>query len=659
MNIALPKAELANFRVLPKLLAAFLLILSLNGIGQLKAESNSQDQRQLLQLIEYIGVDYSAAVENGEVIDQGEYQEMQDFAAIIAEKSQTLPAEQVSFVRLAKNLKLVVEQKKSINEIQLITSELKQQLLANSPQLSLPNNLLPFAEVEQIFQSNCSSCHGISGKGDGAIAKQLTPEPTDFTDKERAINRSIMGLYDVISGGLDGTAMPAFSQLSARQRWSLAFQVGSMAFVSENKSNAKQSENSRSNLDANVSLSKIVSYSPKEIVNQNKDIQLVQVEQLRAAPRQLFVNKQDPFSIAQNQLTASLIAYQEKNFIEAKRLAVSAYLDGFELVENGLDAHDKLLRKDIEAKMLALRQALNIAGNEPAVKTSVAEISNLLNRAKILVNESSMSDTTLFSASFIILLREGLEALLVVIALFTILVRSKKQAAIKYLHFGWVAALLAGVLTWIIAQYLVDISGASREIMEGVAAMVAAIILFYVGFWMHNKSQADQWQRYIQQNVDRNLSAGTLWGISSLAFIAVYREVFETVLFYQSLLTQTAESQNLVLVSGFILAVVVLILLAWLMVKYSIKLPIGRFFSMTTYLLLVLSFILMGKAVSALQEAAIVGISPFWINFQVDWLGINSTWQGLMAQVSILVLSLGLILWPWIKVKFSAQPKSS
>jgi high-affinity iron transporter len=183
---------------------------------------------------------------------------------------------------------------------------------------------------------------------------------------------------------------------------------------------------------------------------------------------------------------------------------------------------------------------------------------------------------------------------------------------------------------------------------EGVAALFAAIVLFYVGFWMYNKSQADQWQRYVQQNINKSLKAGTLWGISRLAFIAVYREVFETILFYQSLLTQTASSQQHVLFSGFGAAVAII---AWLMIKYSIRLPIGRFFSITTYLLLTLSFILAGKAIAALQEAAIISISPFPIDFQISWLGINSTWQGIALQVSILLLSSSLFFKPWFETK--------
>ncbi len=173
--------------------------------------------------------------------------------------------------------------------------------------------------------------------------------------------------------------------------------------------------------------------------------------------------------------------------------------------------------------------------------------------------------------------------------------------------------------------------------MEGVAAMLAAVVLFYVGIWMHDQTHAEQWQAYIQQHINTKLNSGTLWGLTALAFIAVYREVFETVLFYQSLLTQTVDAQFSYVAGGFFLGTIILFTLAWVLIKYSIKLPIARFFATTTYLLLALSFVLMGKAVSALQEAAFIDISPLPVSFSIEWIGVNSTWQGLLSQALILL----------------------
>lgn len=611
------------------------------------ASTHTEGLRQLLQLTEYIGVDYSSAIADGKIIDQGEYQEMLNFSTIIVEKSVTQLSDEQQIKTLAQSLLYAVQEKQTVVKIQTLTAELKNVLITISPQLSLPTSLLAPVEVKQLFQSHCGSCHGITGQGDGELASQLNPKPTNFTDKARALDRSVLGLYDVVTGGLDGTAMPSFKHLTADQRWSLAFYTGSLAFISDQK----QQNYTESEAEADLSLADFIQFTPNELYSAKTNIENGAIEHLRANPQVLFSQSKSPLTIARIQLKKALVAYQQNDFILAQQLAVSAYLDGFELIENSLDAYDGSLRKAIESNLLGLRQQINEKKYSGEVNVSVSAIIAQLEQAEFLMTESSMSNTTLFSASFIILLREGLEALLVVIALFTILMRSDKKEAVKYVHFGWIAALFAGVATWLIAQNLVTISGASRETMEGVAALFAAIVLFYVGFWMHKKSQADQWQRYVQQNINKSLKAGTLWGISGLAFIAVYREVFETVLFYQSLLTQTASSQQHVLFSGFGAAVAILVIIAWLMIKYSIRLPIGRFFSITTYLLLTLSFILAGKAIAALQEAAIISITPFPIDFQISWLGINSTWQGIALQVSILLLSSSLFFKPWFETK--------
>lgn len=626
-----------------KVFASLSILLTLVISGNVSANKEPDELRQLLQLAEYVGVDYESAVADGKVIDQGEYQEMVEFSGLILEKTTALLTENNQIHLLAKLLQSAIINKQKPDEIQRVSTELRRTILTLSPQLSLPSSLISKSEIKMTFQSDCSNCHGELGGGDGKLAQQLTPAPTDFTDISRARNRSILGLYDAISDGIEGTAMPSFKHLSESERWSLAFFAGSLAFTAIEEQEILQ----KSGLD----IQDVVMFSPNELSSKRNESEWKLIETLRADPNHLFSNNESPLTITRRQLEEANAAYQRGDYDKAKTLAVSAYLDGFEMIENSLDARDKELRQSIESSLLNLRQLLNDGQNVNQVERSIEMVLEQIDSAEELLTGSSMSDTTLFSASFIILLREGLEALLVVLALLTVLLRSDKKEAIKYVHFGWGMALVSGILTWLVAQHLVTISGASREIMEGVAAMSAALVLFYVGFWMHSKTQADHWQQYIQQNIARSLNKGTLWGISGLAFIAVYREVFETVLFYQSLLTQTAATQQFALVGGFVFAVFVLMVITWVMIKYSVKLPIAKFFSMTTYLLLALSFVLAGKAISALQEAAVIGISPFPINIQIDWLGVNSTWEGIVTQFVILLLSSLLMGKQWLNLK--------
>ncbi len=514
----------------------------------------------------------------------------------------------------ASALQTAISTKQKVDTVRQFASELRISLLAMMPELPLPKRLLSKEATFSLFENNCASCHGISGQGNGVLASGLEPAPTDFTDKIRAENRSLLGLFDAISNGLDDTAMPAFTQLKAQQKWSLAFYVGGLAFQSSSEF-IKPSQS--------ISLQNWINYSPLKLSTETYGLTKNEIEEFRANPKLLFTDQSSPLAITKTQLAAASIAYKNEEYEKAKTLAVSAYLDGFELIN---------LRK-------ALTNAQQVNQLESLMEVTVRQ----LNDAEELLSETTLSNEALFTASLVILLREGLEALLVVLALMTVLVRTKRHDALKYVHFGWLSALLAGFATWAVAQSMISISGASREVMEGIAAMLAAVMLFYVGIWMHSKTNAEHWQAYIQKHINTQLEAGTLWGLAVLSFIAVYREVFETVLFYQSLLTQASTTQYSFVIGGFLFGIAVLSILAWGMFKYSIKLPIARFFSTTTYLLLGLSFILMGKAVSALQEAAVIGISPLPITVEFDWIGVGSTWEGIMAQLTILVLFIAYI----------------
>jgi high-affinity iron transporter len=525
-------------------------------------------------------------------------------------------------------LEQAIKDKMSVSDIRLISAGIRGQLLAILPESPLPSRLLPEKDTQTLFQENCVSCHGVMGKGDGLLAKGLSPEPTNFTDKERAVNRSLLGLFDAISNGLDDTAMPAFTQLKEQQRWSLAFYVGGLAFNSSKPSTKTAQE---------IDLQNWINFNPTQLINADNNIDADYIDAYRASPSLLFNQQQNPIEITKSQLNAAIDAYKGNEFTKANTLSVSAYLDGFELIENSLDARDEVLRKQIEVNLINLRQVINSPGEEKQLMQLSAEIFTQLDEAEKLLTGAALSSGALFSASLVILLREGLEALLVVIALMTVLIRTNRRDALKYVHAGWVLALIAGVATWAVAQSIIDISGASREMMEGVAALLAAIMLLYVGIWMHSKTNAEQWQAYIQKHISTQLRAGTLWGLTLLAFIAVYREVFETVLFYQSLLTQASPEQYSVAVSGFITGVVILAIVAWAILKYSIKLPIARFFSMTTYLLLALAFILMGKAITALQEAAVISISALPMHVDLPWIGVGSTWQGAFAQIAVIL----------------------
>lgn len=237
--------------------------------------------------------------------------------------------------------------------------------------------------------------------------------------------------------------------------------------------------------------------------------------------------------------------------------------------------------------------------------------------------------------SFLILLREGFEALLVVTALIAYLRRSGAAARVRIIWHGVGWALAASLVTAWAFEALFEVSGKGREALEGVTLLIAAAVLFYVSYWLFAKREAARWQRYVQGQIDKALAGNQVFALGFASFLAVYREGAETVLFYQALLAGSGGHEAAV-AGGFAGAVVALGALYWVMRSASLRLPLGVFFAATAVLLYYLSIRFAGTGILELQEAQWVSITPVaWLP-RIDWLGLFPTVESLAAQVAIL-----------------------
>ena len=167
------------------------------------------------------------------------------------------------------------------------------------------------------------------------------------------------------------------------------------------------------------------------------------------------------------------------------------------------------------------------------------------------------------------------------------------------------------------------------------------VVLVSVGIWMHGKSQADAWQRYIREQLSHALSRGSAWFLFGLSFLIVYREAFETVLFYAALWSQ---GNHPAVLAGAAAAVVALALVGWVMLRYSRRLPFGKFFGISAVLMAVLAVVLAGKGVAALQEAGWLPVSLLHLP-RVDLLGVYPTLEGIGAQLVVLAVLLAGFAW--------------
>ncbi|HKE94456.1 MAG TPA: FTR1 family protein, partial [Povalibacter sp.] len=179
--------------------------------------------------------------------------------------------------------------------------------------------------------------------------------------------------------------------------------------------------------------------------------------------------------------------------------------------------------------------------------------------------------------------------------------------------------------------WLVDISGAQRELTEGLSSLLAAAVLLGVGLWMHQKSFAGRWKHYIDARLSKIANGRSVWLLTALVFITVYREVFETILFYAAL---TNDGNGPAILMGLAAGTLVLGLLAFVLLRFSVRLPLARFFSVSSIFIAVLAVVLAGKGAAALQEAGVLTVRtlPFP---GIALLGISPSVQTLLLQLCV------------------------
>lgn len=627
-------------------LSRFLSVVLLLSVCLL-ARAVEPDAQIAWRLLDYIAVDYAEAVEDGVVVDEDEYAEMVEFSAAAHERLESLPPVEglPEMLVKAKELQGAIDGKREPDEVGVLARQLAAELLAAYPMPVAPGAAPDLARGGELYQQVCASCHGTAGGGDGPAAADLDPPAIDFTDRARARERSVFALYQVIEQGLEGTSMASYAGLPEDDRWALSFYIGQYAYPESLAARGEQLWNDNPALQAEFpDLAALTQVTPAALAAHvgEEDAQALtaflrrQPEAVEAGPA-----AEGLLALSRARLVESLAAYEAGDQRAARDLALSAYLDGFEPVEPLLAIRDRALMTRIEGAMGELRAGIERSIPAEQVRARVEAVDAMFVEAEAALAPEMASRVSAFVGAFTILLREGLEALLIVIAMIAFLRKAGRIEALPYVHAGWVGALLAGGATWAAATWLVSISGASRELTEGFAAIFAAVVLVWVGIWMHGKSQAGAWQRYISDKLSKALSRRSMWFLFLLSFIVVYREAFETVLFYAALWSQGAHAWVAI---GAAAAVVVLALIAWVMLRYSRRLPFGAFFAVSSALLAVLAVVLTGKGVSALQEAGWLSITP--VQFpRIDLLGIYPTTQGLCAQALAIALLAAGFLW--------------
>lgn len=607
--------------------------LGLAALTPTAAQAEDTSAQTAWRLLDYVSVDYGGAVADGKVVSASEYAEMTEFGAQIGDRIAALPptTAQPVLMEKAKALQAAIAARQDPKHVAALAHGLAGELLLAYPTPLAPARAPDLARGAALYAAQCSTCHGAAGRADGPGAAGLNPPPIAFADVERARQRSVFGLYQVIQQGLDGTAMASFSHLPSDDRWALAFYVGRFAFTEDEARTGERLWNEDGALRARFpNLEALTRAAPAALANEIGEAKArALTAYLRRHPEVVTPKAGGALDVARAKLAQSLKAYEAGDARKAADLALSAYLDGFEPIEPALRARDAALMRRIEAAMGEVRGAIGRGAPAADVRGEIDRLDGLFAAAGRALAPDKADNTASFVGAFTILLREGLEALLIVVAMVAFLRKAERRDVLPYVHGGWIAALAAGGLTWAAATYLISISGASRELTEGFGSLIAAAVLISVGVWMHGKAQAEAWQTYIREKLSHALSRRSAWFLFLLAFVVVYREVFETILFYTALWSQGGGAAML---AGAGAAVVVLALIAWAMLRFSRRLPIGKFFEYSALLVAVLAVVLAGKGVAALQEAGLIDLHPLNLP-RIEILGVYPTVEGLFAQV--------------------------
>jgi high-affinity iron transporter len=603
--------------------AAFAFFAAL--LGARAALSDETSLHRLVSILDYVAADYGGAVQDGKVTSQFEYEEQ---LAFLDSALEIAPAHERPAVE---SLKALVVKLAPASEVAAAARALRDGVVrAHGLQLS-PTRRPQRERGAALFTQSCAVCHGEDGRAETARAKELQPPPASFHDAERGPQLSPYKVFNAETFGREGTGMASFAEaLSEGGRWDIAFHVLAL----RHRGAPEQAPAPR------PSLRKLATSTDAELSAAGATPAEIAWMRLRGP----YEEDRSPFDTARALVDEALRANDRAG---AQGLALDAYLRGFEPAEGRVRAQNAALAQRIERAFLDLRVALG-TGDASRAAAVGRDLRVLLDRAEDETAAAGSSPGALALAAFVIVLREGVEAVLLLAAILAALRRFREDTGglARYVHAGWIAALAAGVVTWAAATALIGLFP-NREAAEGWTSLAAAAVLLYTGFWLVSQSESRRWLSFLRASVRPSAAALFL-----VAFLAVYREAAETVLFFQSLLLD-AEGRAGAVLAGAGAGALALTGVFALVFGLGRRVPQGPFFGATGALMYLLAVVFAGKGVHALQIAGTLRPYPLalpdlpWLGFYGDTLGITvqaalvavfviaavSSWSGRLAAV--------------------------
>jgi high-affinity iron transporter len=669
------------------------------------ARAQEHPARRLSSIVGVAVEEYSKGIDaSGKLTSELEYREAVDFLLDARGVAERLSGERAPAVRLlVDSLRGVVAAKRPPVEVDALYQRFVG-ALGNEGALELPTRALDIAAGRTLYAQNCASCHGAVGMGDGPAARGMTPPPPALGDAEAMADLTPALVFRVISVGIAGTPMIAWGdRLSADQRWDVVAYLHTLRATDAQRLEGEglyarsclachgaagaadgpaaasltrlppdigtfawQAERSDAALAGVVRDGMAGTAMPPSQGLDAKQLagivaHLRGLAAVRAPAPNAVASTDDVRGTARRVLATldqALAAARGGRGPEAADLAFDAYL-AFEPLETRARARDPGLVAAAERQFADFKGAVrrgDVRGAERARNTIEAQLPDIL-----ALTESPSGKWATFFQSFLIILREGFEAILVIGAICAFLLKTGNRARLRSIWTGTALGLVASAATAVVLQTVLRSMPASREIIEGATMLVAVAVLFSVSYWLISKVEAARWQQFIREKVTNALQHGGGSALAFVAFLAVYREGAETALFYQALFGEgTAAMGPIVL--GIVAGAAVLAVIFTLFYRFGVRLPLRPFFAITSVVLYYMAFVFAGKGIRELQEGNVVPITTIPGFPSIDAMGIYNTVETLLAQLvlaALFVFALVKTFWPTRSVALPSAPASA
>ncbi len=596
--------------------------------------------RRLANTVRLAAQEYRLGVEAGRVIAPAEVEEARLFLAEARKSAASLPSVTRTHVAtVLDQLSALVSRIGSPDSLDAGVSALVDGL-ATELKLSLdevPTETPPLARGRAVYQKTCAACHGMTGRTDGPQAPGLSPPPANLADAAALAGSSPLDFYRRVTVGSAGTSMPPYEHvLSSEERWAVALYAATLRLPPP----------SGSVPDSLRTFSRTARMSDREILAAlGSGATLAGVAAVRTAASHATATLSAVFGDVRRQLDSAYDLARKGLGAAARTQAMDAYLS-FERVEWELKAKDPGLTSKIESDFAGLRR-LSGSGAAEELGALRQELARSLERAeRTIVDRPARS--SLIMQSFVILVREGLEAILVIGALMAFLVRSGNAHRRRDIHKGVGAAVLMSLLTAAALETVFVLSRAHQEGMEGVVMLVATATLFYVSYWLISKLEVATWKSFVRGKMESALSRGSAFALASVAFLAVYREGFETVLFYKALAVSGGPGDWAPITIGVLAGAAVLGVVYLAINRFGIRLPLKPLFGVTSALLYYMAVVFAGKGIAELQESGAVPLTPLAGAPRIPALGVYPTLESLALQGLLILLAIVGLTWVFV-----------